>query len=129
MSLNKYVCQITTDRFHCTSAVVYIQPPITLYITKKKQKYNFYCRATAIYVPATNMPLKGHIHDTCPNYSVCTDWGSMPIDRPYMNLLSLMMWPEMLYTGDNGQINQKVCIGMLPSPRQSYFTTLPYHLS
>ena len=38
---------------------------------------------------------------TCPNCSTCTNWGSMPIYMPYMNLLALIMWPGVLYTYNN----------------------------
>ena len=47
--------------------------------------------ATALYVPATNMPLKCHIYTTCLNYLTCIYEGSMPKYIAHMMLLPSLM--------------------------------------
>ena len=62
---------------------------------------------TAIYVIATNMPLKYHIYATCPNNLTCIYGGSMPIHMPHRKLLPSMMYQKWLtkMTLDNDDVH------------------------
>ena len=70
---SQQIClQQCTHMSHCTATVVYIH--IQHHCTYHSKK-TFLSHATAIYVPATKMPLKCHIYATCMKYSMCIMGG------------------------------------------------------
>ena len=54
-----------------------------------------------MYVQAIDISLKFQMYIKCANYSTCINGERMPIYKPYINLVSIMMRPEVVYTDDN----------------------------
>ena len=71
----------------CTLSMVYIHTDPTLLhkSIKNQQTAKDIYHTTAKYVAATNVPLKCQIYATCPNYSMCIDGKSMPINMLHRN--------------------------------------------
>ena len=62
------------------------------------------------------MPLKSHKYDICPKYLTCIYGGNMPIYMPCTKLVSLMMYPESLYT-DNDDATARLHIPSHNQPK------------
>ena len=66
----------------------------TGYISQKEETATFIYHVIATYVPATNVPLKCHIHTICVNYSTCIRWGNDANVYATYELSGLIMLPH-----------------------------------
>ena len=88
--LNKNVCCIT---YLCPTGLTLLstcRPHITTHIIYKKnyKVQPFTYHATAIYVPATNIPLKCHVYAIYQDYLTYTHGGYMQIYMQHINSLA-----------------------------------------
>ena len=97
MCPNKYACH--TVHTHTHTIALLLWSTHRLHITTHtclRTNCNIQ-HVTAIYMPATNMSLKCHIHKLFDMY----EWGKYTLEMSYMNSTASTMWPGVKYTNYN----------------------------